>query len=148
MKRRLTLEFVTPEKPILSEAVDFVVLPALEGEMGVLPGHEPYLVQLRPGEIRVHAGEGRKSFAVSGGFAEVQRDTVAVFAETAEMAEDIDIERARQALEHAKAEARDRDLGAMTLAQAEAAMHRAEVRLRVASLRRRPMGSKGRNKPS
>jgi F-type H+-transporting ATPase subunit epsilon len=143
MAKTLTLEMVTPEKVALSEAADFVALPAYEGEMGVLPGHEAFLVQLTEGEVRVRADGKVKSFAVSGGFAEVRDDKIAVFAETAEMAEEIDSERARQALEKAKAAART-PTDSLTLAQAEAAMRRAQVRMRVAQLR----GHRGGHAPS
>ena len=136
MPKTLTFEMVTPERIALTESADFVVLPAVGGEMGILPGHEPFLVQLSEGEVRVSAGEQTKHFAVSGGFAEIRLDKVAVFAETAEMAGEIDAERARQALEKAKAEAQRRELDPLTLAQAEAAMKRAAIRLRVAELRR------------
>ena len=131
----LTLELVTPERPAFSGEGDFVVLPAWDGEMGVLPGHAPFLVQLKPGEVRFKTGGETKLFAVSGGFAEVRGDRVALFAETAEMAESIDAERARQAMERAKAELLNKELDSMTLAHAEAAMRRAQVRLRVAQLR-------------
>ncbi|MCX5797224.1 MAG: F0F1 ATP synthase subunit epsilon [Elusimicrobia bacterium] len=131
----LTLELITPERPAFSGEGDFVVLPAWEGEMGVLPGHAPFLVQLKPGEVRFKAGGETKIFAVSGGFAEIRGDKVSLFAETAEMAESIDAERARQALERAKAELLNKDLDSLTLAQAEAAMRRAQVRLKVAQLR-------------
>ncbi|MBI5240089.1 MAG: F0F1 ATP synthase subunit epsilon [Elusimicrobia bacterium] len=133
----LTLELITPERPAFSGEGDFVVLPAWEGEMGVLPGHAPFLVQLKPGEVRFHAEGDVRLFAVSGGFAEVRGDRVSLFAETAEMAESIDGERARQALERAKAELAKEGLDPMTLASAEAAMRRAQVRLRVAELRGR-----------
>jgi F-type H+-transporting ATPase subunit epsilon len=139
MSGRLTLELVTPEKLALSEEADFVALPAFDGEMGVLPGHEAFLVQLKPGEVRVRSGAEERRYAVSGGFAEILNDKVSLFAETAEMSEEIDVERARQALERAKAEAHHRD--PMNLAEAAAAMRRAEVRLRVATLRR-PLGGK------
>ena len=135
MAKRLTLELVTPERPAFSGEGDFVVLPAWEGEMGVLPGHAPFLVQLKPGEVRFRAGAETKLFAVSGGFAEVRGDKVSLFAETAEMSDSIDAERARQALERAKAELEKKSLDPMTLASAEAAMRRAQVRLRVAQLR-------------
>ncbi|MFA5140170.1 MAG: F0F1 ATP synthase subunit epsilon [Elusimicrobiota bacterium] len=141
-ERKLTLEMVTPERVALSEQVDAVALPAFAGEMGVLPGHEPYLVQLVAGVVRVRSGGSERRFAVSGGFAEVHNDRVEVFAETAEMSDAIDVERARQALERAKAEAKRRDLDSMTLAQAESSMRRAEVRLRVSQLRRPMKGPK------
>ena len=141
MAGSLTLELVTPERPAFSGEGDFVVLPAWEGEMGVLPGHAPFLVQLQPGEVRFTVGEDTMFFAVSGGFAEIRDDKVALFAETAEMAESIDAERARQALERAKAEMVDKNLDSLTLAHAEAALRRAQVRLKVAQLR------SGRRKP-
>ena len=118
----LTLELVTPEKVALQGQAEFVVLPAFEGEMGVLPGHEPFLVQLTAGEVRVTEGGQVRRFAVSGGFAE-----------TAEMAEQIDAERAKQSLEKAKAEMARKDLDPLTLAAAEASLRRAQVRMWVAA---------------
>lgn len=114
---------------------DFIVLPAHEGEMGVLPGHENFLVQLKAGEVRVTENGEVRRFAVSGGFAEVKDDKIALFAETAEMAQEIDAERARQALERAKSEAERKDLDPLTLAAAEAAMRRAQVRILVSERR-------------
>ncbi|MDD5301871.1 MAG: ATP synthase F1 subunit epsilon [Elusimicrobia bacterium] len=128
--KRLTLELVTPEKVAWSAPADFVVLPALGGEMGVLPGHQSFLVQLAAGEVRVTAGGEVKNFAVSGGFAEIKNDTVSLFAETAEDAGQIDAERAHQALEKAKAVVHA-GLDPMQLAAMEAAIRRAQVRLRV-----------------
>ena len=128
--KHLTLELVTPEKVAWSAPADFVVLPALGGEMGVLPGHQSFLVQLVAGEVRVTAGNEMKNFAVSGGFAEIKNDTVSLFAETAEDAGQIDSERARQALEKAKSVVHP-GLDPMQLAQMEAAIRRAQVRLRV-----------------
>ena len=128
--KHLTLELVTPEKVAWSAPADFVVLPAYNGEMGVLPGHQSFLVQLTAGEVRVTAGGEVRNFAVSGGFAEIKNDTVSLFAETAEDAGQIDAERARQALEKAKAVVHA-GLDPMQLAQMEAAIRRAQVRLRV-----------------
>ncbi len=128
--KRLTLELVTPEKVAWSAPADLVVLPAHEGEMGVLPGHQSFLVQLTAGEVRVTAGGEVKHFAISGGFAEIKNDTVSLFAETAEDASQIDGERARQALEKAKAVVHS-GLDPMQLAAMEAAIRRAQVRVRV-----------------
>lgn len=128
--KTLTLELVTPEKVAWSAPADFVVLPAQGGEMGVLPGHQSYLVQLAPGEVRITAKGEVQHFAISGGFAEIKNDTVSLFAETAEDAGQIDSERARQALEKAKAVVHP-GLDPMQLAQMEAAIRRAQVRLRV-----------------
>ncbi len=137
MANTLTIELVTPEKVALTETADMVVLPAYEGEMGVLPGHEPFMVQLQAGEVRVEYSGGQKRLVVSGGFAEILDNKVSVFAETAEMADEIDAERARQAYERAKAEQKRKDIDPMTLAQAESAALRAMARLRVSELKKR-----------
>jgi F-type H+-transporting ATPase subunit epsilon len=130
--KHLTLELVTPEKVAWSAPADFVVLPGFDGEMGVLPGHMPFLVQLAEGEVRVTENDQVKRFAVSGGFAEIKDNVVSLFAETAELSDQINAERARQALERAKAEAAKPGLDPFVLAEIEAAMRRAQVRLNVA----------------
>lgn len=137
MARRLAFEMVTPEKTALRAEADFVVLPAAGGEMGVLPGHEPFLVELKAGEVRVTGDGELKSYAVAGGFAEILKDRVSVFAETAEMAGEIDAEAARQEVEKARTQATRRDLDPMTLAAAEAAARYAQARFRVAQSRGR-----------
>jgi F-type H+-transporting ATPase subunit epsilon len=137
MSKSLTLELVTPEKVAWSAPADFVVLPAREGEMGVLPGHAPFLVQLSAGEVRVTDKGETKRFAVSGGFAEIKDGVVSLFAETAEQAEQIDAARAEQALEKSKKVLKP-GLDPMQLAEAEAAIRRAQVRLRVARRRTPP----------
>ncbi|MDX6770133.1 MAG: F0F1 ATP synthase subunit epsilon [Elusimicrobiota bacterium] len=147
MAKHITLEMVTPEKVALSTPADFVVLPAVDGEMGVLPGHAPFVVQLAPGEVRVTADGQVRRFAVSGGFAEIKDDTVALFAETAEMADQIDVERARQALERSRAEAVKPGLDPMTLAAMEASIRRAQVRLRVSKRKTPPPHMPGGSSP-
>ncbi|PIP81443.1 MAG: ATP synthase F1 subunit epsilon [Elusimicrobia bacterium CG_4_9_14_3_um_filter_62_55] len=145
MANPLTIKMVTPEHVALETTADRVVLPAVEGEMGVLPGHEPFMAQLDVGEIRITVGGELKSYAVSGGFAEILNNTISVFAETAEMADAIDEERAKQALERAAAEAKLGDeKDKMTLADAENALKRARVRLRVAKFRKRRGSSPSR----
>jgi F-type H+-transporting ATPase subunit epsilon len=135
--KTIQVEMITPEKIALQTSAGFVALPAYEGEMGVLPGHEPFWVELKAGEVRVVTGEDSKSFAISGGFAEIVRDRVSIFAETADFALEIDAERERQALEKAKAEVSRRDIDPTILAAAEASMRLAQVKLRVADLRGR-----------
>ncbi len=133
----LEVEMVTPEKISFREAADFVVIPAFQGELGVLPGHTPCLVQLKGGEVRVKKDGKVHHFAISGGFAEIKKNKVSLFAETAEMASEIDSERARQALERAKVEMSKEGLDPLTLAGAEASMRRAQIRLQVAAKRNR-----------
>ena len=138
MAKKLTLELVTPEKVAWQSQADSVVLPAFEGEMGILPGHLPFLVQLKPGEVRIKEGGQTKRFAVSGGFAEIRKNKISLFAETAEMAEAIDAERAHQALERARAELERKNVDPMTLAQAEAALERAKLRIKISKRHQAP----------
>lgn len=105
----LTLEIVTPDARIYSDTIDSVVIPTVEGEVGVLPGHIPLLTQVEHGELRVTKGAETVSLAVSGGFAEVEGDRVHVLAEYAITEEKIDekaveaaLKRAEQELEAAK----------------------------------------------
>ena len=126
----IELEIITPERLVFTEQADFVVLPGLEGEIGVLPGHAPLLSQLTAGELRIKRGENTELFAVSGGFAEVLRNRVRVFAETAEMQGEIDAERARLAAEHARKDLKQAASPA-DLEQAQAALRRALLRLRI-----------------
>ena len=91
---KLSLEIVTPEKIVVTKEVDEVVLPGLEGEFGVLPGHIPFLAALKVGEMHYRDGDTFEHLAVSWGYVEVTGDTVKVLAETAEKATEIDLERA------------------------------------------------------
>ena len=102
MADRLQLEIVTPERLVLTEQVDEVVLPSLDGYMGVLPGHAPLLAQLDVGEVSYRVGQQRKYLAISGGYAEVRRGSVSVLARTAELSEEIDLDRARRAKDKAE----------------------------------------------
>ena len=130
-EQSLTLELITPEKVAWSAPADMVVLPAIEGEMGILPGHQSFLVQLAPGEVRITENGQVKRFAVSGGFAEIKDNAISLFAETAENAEQIDSERAHQSLERAKLQSTKPGLDPYQLAEMEAAIRRAQTRLRV-----------------
>jgi F-type H+-transporting ATPase subunit epsilon len=92
---KILLEIVTPDKLLVSQAVDFIIAPGTEGEFGVLPGHCQFLSSLRVGELRYWIGEEVHYFSIMWGFADVTPKRVTVLAEIAEKAEDIDIERAQ-----------------------------------------------------
>lgn len=79
----LTLEIVTPEAKVYSDTIDSVVVPTVEGEIGVLPGHIPLLTQVADGELRVTKGNQTHYLAISGGFAQIVGDSVRVLAENA-----------------------------------------------------------------
>lgn len=133
----MTLSIVTPERVTWEGEVTSLVAPAFDGQLGVLPGHAPLLAQLTPGIVQIRAGEETRLLAVSGGYVEVYGGRVSLFAETAELAEEIDAERARQAVEKARAAMHGAE--AAVPEQALAALRRALVRLKVAEqIRRRP----------
>ena len=91
MADKVQFELVAPERLLLAEAVDMVVVPGAEGNFGVLPGHTPMISTLRPEVIDVHdGGEIRERIFVGGGFAEVTMDRCTVLAEDAERIDDID----------------------------------------------------------
>lgn len=131
----LHLEVVTAERLVYSEEVDMVVAPGSLGELGILPNHAALVTTLQPGALRARKAADEVDLAISGGFLEVRENRVLVLADTAERAEEIDEERARAAEERARRllEARHETAD---LAQAEAALRRSQVRLKVARRRR------------
>ncbi|MCF3651414.1 ATP synthase F1 subunit epsilon [Synoicihabitans lomoniglobus] len=105
----LTLEIVTPEARVYSDTIDNVVIPTVEGEIGILPGHLPLLSQVLDGELRVTKGTNVEALIVGDGFVQVQGDKVSVLAEHAIEESAIDQDavekacaRAQLALEEAK----------------------------------------------
>jgi F-type H+-transporting ATPase subunit epsilon len=103
----LTLEIVTPEAKVYSDTIDSVVIPTVEGEIGVLPGHIPLLTQVQHGELRVAKGNTTQLLAVSGGFAQIEGDKVRVLAEHAISEEKIDENAVEEAMKRAEQELRD-----------------------------------------
>src|SRR5919112_1439069 len=93
----LRLEIVTPEKLAFQDEVDSVQLPGSEGELGVLPHHAPLITTLGAGELRLRKGSTEEFYAIVGGFLQVLPDEVVVMAETADMASEIDLEKAQEA---------------------------------------------------
>ncbi len=130
---KLQLEVVTPEKVMVSQEVDIVVAPGSLGEFGVLEGHVPFLSGIVPGELRYSSGSQTEHFVVTTGFAEVSENRVSILVDAAEKAAEIDVERARKAMERAKERlARERSAEDIDFARAEAALKRAIIRMRVA----------------
>lgn len=132
----MKLEIVTAERVVYSEAVNVLVAPGSDGELGILPGHAPLLTTLAPGEIKV-TKDGDESFmAVSGGFLEVLGNKVTILANTAEYADEIDEDRAEAALQRAQERVATAESD-MDLERALASMRRSAARLGVARRRRR-----------
>lgn len=108
----LTLEIVTPEARVFSDTIDTVVIPTVDGEIGILPGHIPLLTQVQDGELRVTKGTVVSFLAVGGGFAQISGDKVSILAERAITEEKIDekaVEQAMQRAEQAIKDAKDMD---------------------------------------
>jgi F-type H+-transporting ATPase subunit epsilon len=127
----IELEIVTPAGVVLRESVDEVEAPGVEGHFGVLPGHRPFMSQLRAGELRYRTGKENHFVAVHWGFAEVLPYKVTVLVETAELAEDIDLKRAETAKR--RAEERLKQFGtAYDMDTAKADYDRAQARLEAA----------------
>jgi F-type H+-transporting ATPase subunit epsilon len=103
----LTLEIVTPEAKVYSDTIDSVVIPTVEGEIGVLPGHIPLLTQVEDGELRVTKGADTQLLIVSGGFAQIDGDRVRILAENAINEEKIDENAVEAAMKRAEQELRD-----------------------------------------
>ena len=129
MASTILLELVTPERLVLSEEVDEAVLPGFEGEFGVLPGHTQFLAILNIGILRYRKGSETRKIALGGGYAEVTPERVVVMAETAEHADEIDVERAQRARDRAEAALKSLSLDDEAYAKVYAELQRALVRM-------------------
>jgi len=129
----LRLELATPARLVVSEAVDEVVVPGVDGYFGVWPGHAALLALVGVGEVTYRAGREEHYLAVAGGFAEVGPDRVTILADTAEPAEEIDDVRARAARERAERRLAARAGEEIDHPRALGALARAQARLHVAS---------------
>jgi F-type H+-transporting ATPase subunit epsilon len=137
---RIQFEVVTPERLVISEEVDEISAPGALGYFGVLPGHTPFLTTLGVGELGYRVGSQWRYLAITWGYAEVLPNKVTMLAQTAEMAGEIDIERAERAMRRAEERLREWfTRGAdIDFERASAALQRALIRLQVASKRRVP----------
>ena len=140
---KLSVEIVTGERVVFTEEdVDMVVAPGVDGVLGILPRHAPLITLLANGELRLKKVGQEQSIVVFGGFLEVTPDKVVVLADTAERAEEIDVSRAEAARRHAE-EARSQRQSSADLAEIQADLIRAQVRLRVGQRRGGRRGSRG-----
>jgi len=137
MPDAIDLVIVTPEKQLLRERVADVQMPGENGYLGVLPGHAPLMTELGIGELSYHdrGGKEYKHIAIIRGFAEVLPDRVTILAETAERAEEIDLQRAKEALARAEKRLAANDPN-IDWDRANVALQRALIRIQVATKRR------------
>jgi F-type H+-transporting ATPase subunit epsilon len=137
MAGNIRLEVVTPERQVVNDEAQIVMAPGNEGEFGVLIGHTPFMTSLKTGILRYRdAGGTERYIFVSGGFAEALPDKVTVLAESAERRRDIDVERARSALERAQKRLADKQ-EEIDYVRARAALERALHRIRLIESRSR-----------
>jgi F-type H+-transporting ATPase subunit epsilon len=130
----LELEIVTPEKLVLKAQVDSVTVPTASGEVGILPSHAPLVSAIRPGVLTYNIKGSADKLAISGGFLEVNANKVAILADNAETADEIDIEAART--QRDEAEKAFAAVAAGSLTDTEAAREQldaANVRLQLAA---------------
>jgi F-type H+-transporting ATPase subunit epsilon len=133
----LTLEIVTPEARVYSDTVDTVVIPTVEGEIGILPGHIPLLTQVGAGELRVLKNGKTELLAVGNGFAEIDGDKVSILAESAITEEKIDEAAAENAMRRAEESLHGKDsLDAAEVERLESIVRSAVVQLDLKRRRR------------
>jgi F-type H+-transporting ATPase subunit epsilon len=132
----LKLEIVTPEGRAYSDDVAMVVLPAIEGEIGVYPAHVPLMTQLLPGELRILKDGKTTELVVGSGFIEVTGDSVSVLTDSALGDEEIDESATEEAIRRAEAALKDKSLSSDDTAEVEAALARSLAQIRFKRRRR------------
>ena len=136
----LKVDIVTAERLVYSEdGVERLIVPGVEGELGVLTLHAPLLTMIQPGVLRIVKGGDEVEMAITGGFIEVRQNRVTILADAAERAEEIDTVRAEEARRRAQRRLEER-VAEEDLARAEASLARALARLKVVERRRRRRG--------
>jgi len=142
---KLNVDIVTAERLVYSEQeVDELIVPGIEGELGVLPLHAPLLTMIQPGVLRVVKGGEEVAMAITGGFIEVRDNRVTILADAAERGEEVDVVRAEEARRSAQERLAAREPADIALA--EAALKHALIRLKASEMvrrRRRPAGPSG-----
>lgn len=105
----LSCTVVTPERAVLDEAAEAVVVPAHDGEIGILPGHARLLAKLGVGVLRVRSGGGTREMFVEGGFVQVAENRVTVLTDSACELEDVDPDRAAERVDELRGKGRGED---------------------------------------
>ncbi|WP_025025754.1 F0F1 ATP synthase subunit epsilon [Caldalkalibacillus mannanilyticus] len=126
------VDIVTPERKVFEGQATMVIARGVEGELGILPGHTPLVTPLKVGVLQLKEGTTEKLIAISGGFLEVRPDKVTVLAETAELPEEIDVDRAENARRRAEQRLANLNKSDRDFDHTEIALARAINRIRVA----------------
>jgi len=131
----LQLEIVSPDRRAYADEVDMVIVPGIDGELGILPHHTRLLTALGTGELRIKKAGTEQLMFISGGFVEVRPDRVVVMADLAEHSDEIDEARAVEARKRAEAEL-EQTKDPVDIARVRAALQTALMRERIATRRR------------
>ena len=133
---KLQLEIVTPESKTFSEEVDMVVLPGVEGELGILPLHVPLMTRLMPGEVRITQGQKETDLVVGTGFVEVTQTKVSILTDMAMSDTEVDEAAAEEAVSRAKEALQNKDLNSEEISEIEGAIARSLAQLKFKKRRR------------
>jgi F-type H+-transporting ATPase subunit epsilon len=133
MAEKLKVELMTPYRKVISEEVDMITATGTLGEFGVLPGHAPFLTSLNIGELSYTKDGTTFYIALNWGYLEVDNDEVTILVETAEKADEIDLERAKAALGRAEEALKKLAREDKEFAVRQAALERALIRMQVAA---------------
>jgi F-type H+-transporting ATPase subunit epsilon len=125
----MLLEIVTPERKVYAKEVSMVIVKGVEGELGILPNHIPLVTGLKVAPVIAKQGNNAETIAVNGGFLEVRKDKVVILAESAELPEEIDVERAKAAKERAEARINQAKQSDIDFRRAEYALQKAINRI-------------------
>jgi len=127
---KLRLEIVTPEARKFSDDVDMVVVPGVEGELGILPLHVPLMTRLLPGEVRITKDGKQTELVIGTGFVEVSQTQVAILTDMAMADTEVDEQAAEEAVKRAEARVKEKDLNTEEVAEIEGAIARSLAQLK------------------
>ncbi len=131
MASKIKLDIVTPEKVLFSDEIEILIARAIDGDIGILPGHTPLVTGLKTGVLKIRRDGEEALIAISDGFMEVQPEQINLVVRTAELPEEIDVERAQSAMERAQKRLDDKKDEKINVARAEGALERAIARIKV-----------------
>jgi F-type H+-transporting ATPase subunit epsilon len=137
---KLSLHILTPDKEVLKEEVDEILVPTVTGELGILPEHQALLTQIQAGELKVINNGKTQSFAITGGYLEVNNNQVNILGDYAIRSEEIEISKAEEAKKKAEAKMKEK-VNVEEFAEIEAQLRRSLLELKIAGRRRAPRSS-------
>jgi len=140
---KINFKIATPEQVVFKDDVDQITLPTMQGEITILPNHIPLIAVLKPGEIIIVKNKVENALSVSGGFIEVLSDKVVILADTAERAEELDIERAEAARKRAAETLKTKKMDAREFAALSAQIEKELARVKVARKHRVRIDQRG-----